>query len=155
MDILSNAFISTHFSRSMHDPNGLLQAYEEGLAKKIFEKLWAHYPMYDWKVKVDAHPMIGMVSIKLPRIHHSTLGWNFPIDKLAADPNMDIVKHAGGELLERFKLSRGKANKSEYVERILHKRVHTIRDEIDGGLAIQNKARWVHGQASMIPVRAA
>jgi hypothetical protein len=155
MDILSNAFISTHFARSMHDPHGLLQAYEEGLAKKVFEKLWSHYPMYDWKVKVDAHPMIGMVSIKLPRIHHSTLGWNFPIDKLASDPNMDIVKHAGGELLERFKLTRGKANKAEYTDQIRRKRIFTLRDRVDGGLAHENRARWVHGQGALIPVRAA
>lgn len=150
MDLLSNSFISTHFSASMHDPHGLLRAYEEGLAKKIFEKLWAHYPMYDWKVRVDAHPKIGMVSIKLPRIHHSALGWNFPIDKLATDPNMDIVKLAGGELLERFKLSRGRANKAEYVDQIRSKRVFTLRDKVDGGLAVENKARWVHGQASPI-----
>jgi hypothetical protein len=155
MDILNNTFISSHFAATSHDPHGLLLAYEEGLCKRIFEKLWEHYPMYDWKVKVDASPKMGMVSIKLPRIHHSALGYNFPVDKLANDPGMGIVVKAGGELLERFKLTRGKANKAEYTDQIRSKRVFRLRDHIDGGLAVENKARWVHGGNTIVRVNAA
>jgi hypothetical protein len=150
MDILDNTFITKHFAATSHDPHGLLRAYEEGLCAKIFTKLWEHYPMYDWKVKVDASPQVGIVSIKLPRIHHSALGFNFPVDMLAADPGMRIVVKAGGELLERFKLTRGKANKAEYTDLIRSKRVFTLRDRIDGGLAVENAARWVHGQNTIL-----
>ena len=144
MDILSNAYISTHFES--RDRGRVLEAYEFGLAKAIFEKLWEHYPSRDWKVKVDAHPSVGIVSIKLPRLHHSALGYNFPIDKLAADPDMKIVVRAGGELLERFRLTRGRFNKAEYRDQVYAKRVHKLTDYIDGGLAINNRAQWVHGQ---------
>jgi hypothetical protein len=114
MDILSNAFIGRHFEANSHDPHGLLRAYEDGLCARIFEKLWENYPGYNWLIKVNAHPKIGMVTIQLPELMKQTLGWNFKIDLLASDPGMAIVQRGGGELLERYRLTRGKVNAGEY-----------------------------------------
>lgn len=133
MDPNNNAYVSKHFEANSHDPYGLLHAREHELCVKIFEKLWWDYPGYDWKVRVDLAG--GMVSIKLPRIMHSTLGWNFPVSMLDTDPDMRIVTKAGGELLERFKLARRRVNKAEYTDLIRSKRVFTKYDHIDGGLA--------------------
>lgn len=114
MDILSNAFVGRHFE-PLSD-GSFLRAYEEGLASRVFERLWQFYPGYDWKVKVNAHPQVGMVSVQLPPLMGQSFGWNFPIDKLSTDPVMLIVRRAGGELLEHWRLRRAKANRTEYRE---------------------------------------
>jgi hypothetical protein len=114
MDILSNAFVGRHFE-PMSD-GSFLRAYEDGLAARVFERLWQFYPGYDWKVIVNAHPQVGMVSVKLPPLMGQTFGFNFPIDKLSTDPAMLIVRRAGGEILEHWRLARGKANRTEYRE---------------------------------------
>jgi hypothetical protein len=153
MDINDNTYISTHFSA----PAGIgsvaeaevLEAYEMSVARRIFEKLWEKYPGYDWKVAVNA--IGGIASIKLPRLHHSALGYNIPMDMLATDPNLLLVVRGGGELLERFRLSRTGVNKAEYTDKIKNRpAVFRLRDSIDGGLAIENKGKWVHGQNSLI-----
>jgi hypothetical protein len=155
MDILSNTYISTHFEApGIGTAHGaaMLEAYEFGVCKTVFEKLWEHYPGYDWKVKCDA--IGGYVAIKLPRIHHSALGYNIMLDDLSSDPGLRHVVKGGGEMLERFKLTRGKVNKAEYTDKVKNRApVFKLNDSIDGGLAIHNAARWVHGQNS--PIRPA
>jgi len=132
MDINQNTYVSRHFESSLLDPDGVLAARELALSEKIFTKLWEHYPGRDWKVLVNIPG--GICSIKLPRLHHSALGFNFPLDMLAADPNMLIVVRAGGELLERFNLTRGRFNKAEMVDRIRARRVFR-KDDFAGELA--------------------
>jgi len=132
-----DAYLGGHQSRTLHDPDGLLLAGETELAKKILFKLWSVYPKRDWKVHVDIPG--GICAIKLPRLHHSALGFNFPLDMLAADPAMLIVTRAGGELLERLNLSRGRFSKAEMVDRIQGKRVFT-KNDFAGQLAIDHHA---------------
>jgi len=134
MNILDKAFIGKHFAATYADPDGLLLAYEEGIAKQVFVKLWDLYPMYDWAVKVDARPSVGMVSVKLPTLMGATMGYNFPLDKLAADPEMLIVRKAGGEILERWNLRRGKANTVAFHEA---KRVWRVASNIVNKVSAQ------------------
>jgi hypothetical protein len=150
MQLLPFTYLASHFDVSSHDPKGLLHAYEWSVMKEVMMALHRFYPGYDWKVACNAHPKVGIVSIKLPRIHHSTLGWNFPIEKLANDPGLLIVKKGAGELLERFKLQRKKANKAEYTDLIRSKRVFSIKDHIDGGRAYDNRARYEHPTQRLI-----
>jgi hypothetical protein len=133
--ILDHAFIGKHFTATHDDPRGLLNAYEEGIAAKVFEKLWADYPGYDWNVKVDARPRVGMCTIKIPGLMGPTFGWNFAIDKLANDPSMGIVKKAGGEILEHWKLRRSRANATEFREakqtwRVMARKVNRINQHV-------------------------
>jgi hypothetical protein len=116
MNILDNAFIGKHFAATLDDPHGLLTAYEEGVAAQVFTKLWELYPLYDWAVKVDARPKMGMVTVKIPGLMGPTFGFNFRLDQLAGDPSMSIVKRAGGEILEHWRLRRGQANRSAFRE---------------------------------------
>jgi hypothetical protein len=150
MDILNNAYVSTHFANNHgYDANAaMLEAYEFGVCKTIFEKLWADYPLYDWKVKVDA--IGGVATVQLPRIHHSTIAYIIKMSDLASDPDLRTVKKAGGEMLERFKLVRAKANKAEYTDTIRNRRIFRKDDYVDGGFAAENKAKWVHGQNRII-----
>ena len=132
MDLLNNAFIGTHMERSSRDPHGILAAYEFGLSKAIFEKLWEKYPGYDWKVKVDAAN--GYARVQLPRLHRSTLGYTIILDELASDVNFAVAMRGAGEMLERWKLRRGKANKAEYVDALRKAgRIFGLHDEVPGG----------------------
>lgn len=94
------------FETSGHDTSGLLRAYEEGLCKTLFEKLWEHYPGYNWQVKVDAKQ--GIATIRIPILMGPTLSYVLHLDKLASDPALRAVVMAGGEILERWRISRGR-----------------------------------------------
>lgn len=135
MDILSNAYISTHFESHGTNANAaMLEAYEFGVAKTIFEKLWQHYPGYDWKVKVNA--IGGVATIQLPRLHHSVIAYILKLSDLASDPDYRGVVKAGGELLERFKLRRAQVNRAEYRDAIRNRPVVFRKNmHIDGGFA--------------------
>ena len=135
MDILSNAYISTHFESHGTNANAaMLEAYEFGVCKTIFEKLWAHYPGYDWKIRVNA--IGGIATIQLPRLHHSTIAYVLKLDDLASDPGLLAVKRAGGEMLERWKLRRGMVNRAEYRDAIRNRPAVMRRDmHVDGGFA--------------------
>ena len=77
----------------------------------------------------------GIASIALPRLMFRTLYYNIHLSDLTGDPGLLAVVRAGGELLERFKLRRGSANKAEYVDELKKRRILTRYDQIDGGLA--------------------
>jgi hypothetical protein len=150
MDILSNSYISTHFESHGTNANAaMLEAYEFGVAKTIFEKLWAHYAGYDWKVKVNA--IGGIATIQLPRLHHSTIAYILKLDDLASDPGLRGVVKAGGELLERWNLRRGQVNRAQYRDAIRARPVVMRRDmHIDGGLAVNHRPAFTHGQHTPI-----
>src|SRR4051794_36400193 len=98
MDILSNALVGTHF----HPTGQMLEAYEFGVSKTIFEKLWEQYPGYDWKVKVDARPQVGMATIQLPMLMRQSFGYHVRLSDIASDPNLTVVTRGGGQLLEMW-----------------------------------------------------
>lgn len=131
MNISDNALLGRFFEPGVAGDGAIRRAFEEGICKDVFEKLWAVYPGYDWKVKANASPTHGMVSISLPPLMHQAVGYHIPIDKLAGDPGLRLVKMGGGELLERYdNLRRGRANATVYREKKVAKRVHSYKDAI-------------------------
>lgn len=77
------------------------------MAKRVGDMLNKHYPGYMWAVNVSRET--GMITVQ-----NFTLSgeWGFYLHytKVLEDPDLKIVMRAGGEILERYKLSRGKAN---------------------------------------------
>jgi hypothetical protein len=110
MDLLSNAFVSTHFEASNDNGDGLLQAYEEGLCRQIFEKLWEFYPGYNWHVRVDSKG--GVAQVRIGGLMRHSYGHVIHLSTLAVDVGMDAVKHAGGQLLEMLELRRERADRA-------------------------------------------
>ncbi len=79
---------------------------------KVSEILNRHYPDHLWMIGADHEA--GMIYVELPydtKIHVYNLGFKLHINKLGNAKSMQkkVVK-AGGELLERYKLKRGRAS---------------------------------------------
>jgi hypothetical protein len=89
------------------DPRGLgLGATPELLAKRISETLIKHYPGFLWGVNVN--PDGGIVTVQNLSL---TGRWGFilKLKELDTDPGLKKVMRAGGEILERFRLRRARA----------------------------------------------
>ena len=75
---------------------------EEALMKRMADELVRLYPGYAWGVRIDN----GVVLILLVNASESE-GWKTTAEKLAQAPNLTkVLRDAGGELLERYQLSR-------------------------------------------------
>jgi hypothetical protein len=146
VDINDNTYVSRHAEATLHTEDADQLRLEMELSKLIFEKLWSHYPRRDWRVLVDIPQ--GIVKVQLPRLHHSTLGFNFPLEMLSSDPNMTIVMRAGGTILEHLNLGRGRFNQAEYTDAIKNRPVAFTKHDWNGALAADkhttvNKRRLV------------
>lgn len=86
----------------------------ESIAKEVAERLNRHYPGHAWAVNADV--MQGIV-----RVHNLNLSgeWGFilKMDDLHADSTGKLIVNAGGELLERFNMSRGELSYSELAQK--------------------------------------
>lgn len=86
------------------------QLANESIAKQVAEVLDKHYPLHAWAV--NANVIQGVV-----RVHNLKLSgeWGFilKMDSLLNDPTDRPIVNAGGELLERFNISRGSMNADE------------------------------------------
>ena len=89
-------------------------AADEELCRKVSEILNRHYPDHLWMVGADHHA--GLIYVELPYdtlIHVYNLGFKLHINKLGNAKSMQKkVMKAGGELLERYKLKRGRASEN-------------------------------------------
>ena len=92
------------------------------MAKEIAETLYKNYPGYVWMVNADTGNNIA--TIQLGGVT-GQYGFYLHLDKLTA--GMAQVMRAGGEVLERYKLTRGRRNDSEvgsltrdFAGRVLH-----------------------------------
>ena len=76
-------------------------------AKRLTEVLMKHYPGFMWGVYANKEH--GMVTVR-----NFTLSgeWGFMLhyDKVVEDVEDKLTIHAGGEILERYRVSRGRAN---------------------------------------------
>lgn len=82
------------------------------LAKRIAESLHRHYPDHLWGVGADAAS--GVVKVMNLRLS-GRWGFILKIRDLAYEDEIEReAKRAGGELLERYRLSRGRYRPSEY-----------------------------------------
>ena len=82
----------------------------ESIAKEVAETLNKHYQGHAWAVNADV--MQGIV-----RVHNLNLSgeWGFilKMDELLNDSTNKTIVKAGGELLERFNMSRGAFSQHE------------------------------------------
>jgi hypothetical protein len=82
------------------------------MAKEIADTLNTHYPGHLWAVSVDG-------SNGVANIHDLMLNgqWGYVLKLVnifsASDFKKDVIR-AGGEILERFRMSRGAFNESQY-----------------------------------------
>ena len=81
------------------------------LVKNVMNTLNKHYPEHAWMISAD--DIGGVVNIFLP---HCSLqdGYTLHIADLAT--NDEPIWRAGGELLERFKMTAGKLNVQQAAE---------------------------------------
>lgn len=97
----AGTFLLTDFPPGIPPADGLLAA-------AVYHKLDDHYPGHQWRVSADHET--GIVTVQLLYIDtaRNNVKWGYviKIDKLSGDPTLRAAVQAGGELLERFGLSR-------------------------------------------------
>lgn len=83
----------------------LAGAQDLSLSRRAGEVLEKHYPGYMWAVHADTNG--GVLFIHNLALHGK---WGFQINlrKAYSDPSLKCVIAAGGELLERYRMKRGK-----------------------------------------------
>lgn len=105
-DIIIAKDIST--VTNLHRVNGhTYTANDEILAKRAADLLNKHYPGHLWAVFVNSEEKGGILQIKNFNISYR-YGYTLHIANL--DPELKNVLRAGGELLERAHMKRGKSN---------------------------------------------
>jgi len=101
-------------------------AYEEVTAKNIAGTLDKYYPGHLWAVHVDGQQ--GVASIQNMMLQGK---WGFRIflgEEISATDLDKIVMRAGGEILERYRQSRGRADQDALGAVPTNFRGHAIPD---------------------------
>lgn len=80
------------------------------IAQEVAECLNKHYQGHAWAV--NANVETGLVSVYNLNLS-GRWGFVLKMDDLANDPSMKITIRAGGELLERYNISRGSMKQHE------------------------------------------
>lgn len=88
-----------------------IEIANEAISREIAECLEKHYPGHAWGVRADVEQ--GIVQVFNLRLS-GQWGFTLHIDDLQHDPSMRLTIKAGGELLERYNLSRGGAVEHQY-----------------------------------------
>ena len=88
-------------------------ASEMAIAKNITEILQHFYPGHFWMVHVDARQ--GIAYLKIPTLMPKSHCYNIHLHRVSG-PNdlVRVVKHFGGEILERFNIPRSGIDVSSY-----------------------------------------
>jgi hypothetical protein len=85
-------------------------AADMAAAKSVRRILDAAYPGHDWEVVADSHQ--GYVAFRIPAL----MGMNYAYLVKGRDLTPDAVLTGGGELLERYRLPRGKFDLDRFLE---------------------------------------
>ncbi len=101
-----------------------LTEHEMGVCKRVGDVLHQHYPGHLWGVNMQD----GLVQVMNLALSGK---WGFTLKEELMDPEDRKIVMAGGELLERFTVSRGKMNANEMNDKIRDARGEVI--EIDNG----------------------
>jgi hypothetical protein len=90
----------------------LFQAYDEWAAREVMKTLEAEYPGHCWRVIHDSFQGVCLISIPI------LMGVNKFMAVNLKTHNMDShrAKVAGGEILERYGLSRGRINVGAFLD---------------------------------------
>lgn len=88
-----------------------VSAFEMTLAKQMAETLHKHYPEHLWGVSVNAQA--GMADIRNMALS-GEFGYRMKIGTHFTASDWDLrVKRAGGEILERYRVARGRADNEQ------------------------------------------
>lgn len=85
---------------------------ENEIAKSVAELLQSLYPDHQWAVNADLHG--GVVHIYNLNLS-GKWGFLMKIKDVVEDGWKKKIRDAGGELLERYRLRRGRLNQAEYA----------------------------------------
>lgn len=85
----------------------LAQAQDLTLSRQVGEVLEKHYPGHAWAVHADTN---GGVLLIQNLALHGVWGFQLRLTDVYSDPSLRSVVNAGGELLERYRMRRGKFN---------------------------------------------
>ena len=91
------------------EKNQELHRREMNVARHVMAELQQAYPGHPWAVRVDGKGLAKAVLIKLPAIMRPRDHYVLPMPLLMRGSIGDfqrLVRHAGGELLERFNIPR-------------------------------------------------
>lgn len=85
-----------------------IPAADMELAVAVYHKLDEHYPGHQWRVNADHEAGIVTVQLLYIDLLRRNVKWGYVIHiaRLNGDPTCLAAVMAGGELLERFNLSR-------------------------------------------------
>jgi hypothetical protein len=98
-----------------HNEESQRQGMVHNLARQILDVLNSHYPGYVWLVKVDD---VGGVASVFNLHLSATYGYILHLDNIQQSSRMLKLAslRAGGELLERHNLNRGRKNDTQIAE---------------------------------------
>ncbi len=92
----------------------ILRANDEVIAKEVADLLMRHYPGFLWAVSIDSRDHVGVLDIRNLSLHGQ---WGFRLTLKQYFDGLDTRKkivRAGGELLERYRMPRGKFDDTAY-----------------------------------------
>lgn len=94
------------------DPSAL-NANDYVMAREVAEALHQHYPGHLWAVQCEGRT--GLITIR-DLLYAGTYGYRLKLKDVYSMSSLkkDVII-AGGEILERFKATRGKFNQDEYL----------------------------------------
>ncbi len=84
---------------------------EYDIARRMAETLHTHYPDHLWGVSADVEA--GIATVTNLRLS-GKWGFIIKLSTLVHDVNLKSVVRAGGELLERYKMRRGRFDAAAY-----------------------------------------
>jgi len=93
------------------------------LAKRAMKVLCDHYPGFIWQVRINDEELGGIMTILNLTINeqifdNNSWGYVLYLSNVYQDPNLKCVVRAGGEILERAYLARGKHRDGEEVVKV-------------------------------------
>lgn len=89
----------------------IMKSEDVRLSRQIGEVLEKHYPGYMWAVHANTEG--GVADIHNLALH-GLWGFRLKLSKVMSDPSLKCVVDAGGELLERYNMKRGKFNEDHW-----------------------------------------
>jgi hypothetical protein len=95
------------------DETAITVAHDHAVAKEMADALLAHYPGHLWAVSADSST--GMCDIR-NLLLSGEWGYRLKLPKIysASAFRADVIR-AGGEILERFRLARGRFVEDQYA----------------------------------------
>ena len=95
---------------------------EVDLAKRCADKLNQQYPGHPWAVHINSEQLGGVLEIKNFAVSFR-YGYVLKLERVYQDPSLKCVVRAGGEILERAGMIRGRWNgqDAEHIDGVLDK----------------------------------